>query len=111
MNSKNTKHRHISLTGTDYCDSKLSKKLKFEKNLVFQYSRKSTKNQSSKVVFSKVFFQPGTVLYGLRYNKSYDRCLVHSVSNGAETLSYLKLKAWLASFKAVSFILKCSLKN
>ena len=30
-NSKNTKHTHISLTGTDHCNSNLSKNIQFEK--------------------------------------------------------------------------------
>ena len=40
-NSKNTKHTHISLTGTDHCNSNLSKNIQFEKTnlpvfLIFQ---------------------------------------------------------------------------
>ena len=79
MNSKNNNHRHISPTGTDHYDSKLSKKLKFERKPFLNIP------ENANIVFWKVSFQPGTVLYDLRYNKSYDRCLVHSISNGTET--------------------------
>ena len=61
MNSKNTNHRHISLTRTDHCDFRLSEKLKFERKPFFNIPENLQKKQSPKVVLWKVSFQPGTV--------------------------------------------------
>ena len=53
-NSKDTNHRHISLTGTDHCNSKLTKNIRSGKDIlffflfVFQYFRKTAKKSKSK---------------------------------------------------------------
>ena len=46
MNSKNTNHRHISLTGTDHCDFRLSEKLKFERKPFFNIPENLQKKRS-----------------------------------------------------------------
>ena len=56
--SKNTNHKHNSLTETDHCRSKIFKNIEFEKDnhLLFRYFRTYARKESSK----------GGILEGLR---------------------------------------------
>ena len=51
-NSKNTNYRHISLTGTDHCNSKLSKNTQFKKGKLLPF-----------LIFKKIYKKIKVVIF------------------------------------------------
>ena len=58
-NSRNSNHRHISLTGTDHCRSKFSKDIQFEKksqSIFFDISQNIKENKLQKKNYTTGIF-------------------------------------------------------